>query len=114
MALLDPIGTVVIVMFENRSFDHMVGHLSLIDPKVPVDGLVAPDGSMVDYRVPLTPLQNGSYLNVSAADGTLHYPFHMRDSPLTIDLPHDRHSVQTQLGRQDSNGTYSMESFVDA
>jgi phospholipase C len=114
MAALDPIGTLVIVMMENRSFDHMAGHLSLIDPKLPVDGLVAPDGSSADYRVPLTPLQNGAYLNLSAADGALHYPFHMQDNPLTTDLPHDRYGVQTQLGRQDANGTYSMEGFVDA
>jgi len=114
MAGLDPIGTLVIVMLENRSFDHMAGHLSLIDPKLPVDGLVAPNGSSLDYRVPLTVLQNGAYLNVSAQDGVLHYPFHMRDNPLTSDLPHDRNRVHMQLGRQDANGTYAMDGFVTA
>lgn len=114
MPALDAVGTVVIVMLENRSFDHMVGHLSLIDPKLPIDGLVAPDGSSIDYRVPLTQLQNGAYLNLSSGDGALHYPFHMQDNPLTTDVPHDRHSVKTQLGRADPTGAYSMEGFVDA
>lgn len=114
MAALDGIGTIVIVMLENRSFDHMLGHLSLIDPTMPVNGLVVPPGSSVDYQTPLAKLENPSYLNVSSPDGELHYPFHMQDNPLTTDLPHDRHSVEQQLGRQVPAGTYSMNGFVDA
>ena len=30
MAKLDPIKTIVVVMMENRSFDHMLGYLSLL------------------------------------------------------------------------------------
>lgn len=114
MAALDGIGTIVVVMMENRSFDHMLGYLSLIDPTVKVDGLVAPSGSSVDYRKPGTQLQNDIYLEVSSADGELHYPFHMIDNPLTTDLPHDRHSVEQQLGRQSPAGAFSMNGFVDA
>src|SRR2546423_808319 len=61
MALLDPVKTLVIVMMENRSFDHMLGYLSLLSPAMKVDGLATPDGSTVDYRVPLTKLENDSY-----------------------------------------------------
>jgi phospholipase C len=74
MAALDGIGTIVVVMMENRSFDHMLGYLSLIDPTMKVDGLVAPFGSSVDYRKPLAHLQNDIYLEISSADGELHYP----------------------------------------
>jgi len=114
MAGLDNIGTFVIVMLENRSFDHMLGYLSLIDPKMRINGLVAPAGSSIEYRVPQTTVQNPDYLNVSSVDGELHYPFHMSDSPLTTDLPHDRHHVEQQLGRQKAPGQYSMDGFVDA
>jgi len=33
-AALDRVKTFVYVMLENRSFDHMLGYLSLVDPKV--------------------------------------------------------------------------------
>src|ERR1700732_4205308 len=114
MAALDRVWTLVYVMLENRSFDHMLGYLSLIDPKKTVDGLGAPPGTSVDYRRLGTKLLNDSYLNVSSADGELHYPFHMSDLPLAIDIPHDRHSVAQQLGRQNPAGSYSMDGFVDA
>src|SRR5947207_7231604 len=113
MALLDPVKTLVIVMMENRSFDHMLGYLSLLSPAMKVDGLATPDGSTVDYRVPLTKLENDSYLNVSSVDGELHYPFHMKDDPLTSDVPHDRHSVELQLGPRGAAG-FPMSGFVDA
>jgi phospholipase C len=113
MPTLNSVKTLAIVMMENRSFDHMLGYLSLLDPTMKVDGLIAPQGSNVDYRVPLTKLENDSYLNVSSADGALHYPFHMKDDPLTTDVPHDRHSVETQLAEQPATG-YAMSGFVDA
>jgi len=37
----------------------------------------------------------------------------MKDDPLTTDVPHDRHSVEQQLGRQTA-ARYSMNGFVDA
>jgi phospholipase C len=114
MADLDKVGTFVIVMMENRSFDHMLGYLSLTDPKMKIDGLVAPAGSNVDYHKPGAELLNDAYVNVSSVDGELHYPFHMQDNPLTTDLPHDRHHVEQQLGKQIAPGRYSMDGFVDA
>ncbi len=114
MAIFDQLGTVVILMLENRSFDHMVGHLSLIAPELPVDGLVAPPGSAVDYTKVNAQVQNGQYLNVSQVDGVLHYPFHMADNALTTDLPHDRIDVGTQLGKLSAAGQYPMSGFVDA
>ena len=114
MAGLDPIGTVAIVMLENRSFDHMVGYLSLIDPRIQIEGLIAPEGSPVDYRKVGAQLTNDEYLNITSSDGEFHYPFHRMDSPLAVDLPHDRHSVSEQLGTRLQDGSYSMDGFVNA
>lgn len=114
MAALDAVGTTVIVMMENRSFDHMLGYLSLIEPKMSINGLIAPSDSNTDYRVPQSILTNPDYLSVSSVDGELHYPFHMLDGPLATDLPHDRHSVEEQLGKQLASSRYSMSGFVDA
>lgn len=113
MAALDSVKTLAILMLENRSFDHMLGYLSLLSPAMKVDGLRAPDGSTADYRVPLTVLENDNYLNISHADGALHYPFHLQDTPLTSDIPHDRPSVERQLAGQPDGG-FLMNGFVDA
>jgi phospholipase C len=113
-SLTDSIGTLVIVMMENRSFDHMLGYLSLIQPKLSVDGLLTVDGDTLDYRIPLTQLKNDEYLNISASDGAFHYPFHRLDSPMAIDLPHDRHSVWEQLGKAKDDGSFTMDGFVNA
>ena len=48
MAALDEIRTIVILMLENRSFDHMLGHLSLEDPKWDVVGVPCGHDVMVD------------------------------------------------------------------
>ena len=39
---LNKVKTIVLLMFENRSFDHMLGHLSLEKLKQGVDGLQYP------------------------------------------------------------------------
>jgi phospholipase C len=112
--LSDSVGTVVIVMMENRSFDHMLGYLSLIDPKINVDGFEVGDAQPQDYRIPETQLMNDDYLNISSVDGAFHYPFHRLDNPLAIDLPHNRHSVWEQLGKLRADGSFTMDGFVDA
>jgi phospholipase C len=113
MRLSDRIKTVVIVMMENRSFDHMVGYLSLLGPRMDVDGLQPPDSGAVDYREVNAILRRPEYLNTSKRTGKSHYPFHMEDLPLTTDLPHDRARVALQVGTK-SNAGYTMDGFVDA
>lgn len=114
MAALNAVGTLAMVMLENRSFDHLLGYLSLMEPGMNVDGLVAPVGTPVDVRASGTVLPNEAYVNVSSADSEFHYPFHMKDEPLATDLPHDRHSVSQQLGRASAPGQFPMSGFVDA
>ena len=49
-APVSPIKNVVVLMFENRAFDHMLGHLSINDPRV--DGLGVPRCNPLDPGVP--------------------------------------------------------------
>jgi phospholipase C len=81
--LLERVDTIVMVMIENRSFDHMLGALrhSRFGGRVDVDGL--------------TSEANPQYQNFFEGRG--YQPFHMLDGPLPCDLPHDRTLVETQL-----------------
>lgn len=91
------IRTVVWVMFENRSFDNMLGHLQF-DNLVPgVRGIEKPL---------ITPVYENPY------QGKAFYPFEMRDERLSGDLPHERAYVATQLAAQ--GGTFRMNGFVQA
>src|SRR5580692_2718335 len=95
------IDTIVIVLMENRSFDHMLGYLKLpnFGNRADVDGLDA--------------LDNPDYANDSH-NAREFAPFIARDDqPLTTDLPHERDAVAAQLARA-SNGQYTMTGFVRA
>ena len=85
-------------MFENRSFDHMLGHLSFEGLLPDADGIVPP------------PNQD-KYANLY--EGGLYYPFHRPlDSQLQADLPHEYNFVATQLAA--GGGRPSMTGFVEA
>lgn len=101
MTNLDLVDTVVIVMLENRSFDHMLGHLSYGEfaNGAKVDGLSAP-------------LQRSEYENIAA--GETYYPFPMRDGTLSSDLPHERGEVAVELAPSAVSGKFSMSGFVEA
>src|ERR1700682_4236767 len=100
VAALDRIRTIVIVMMENRSFDHLLGHLSLpqYGGRTDLDGLVDPE-------------HNQDYANF--LDNQVYRPFAMTaDNQLDHDLPHDRSSVQVQLAFH--GGEATMSGFVQA
>jgi phospholipase C len=99
MSALDQIDTIVLLMLENRSFDHMLGHLSY--------GRYA-NGSDVDGIT--SPLRRDAWANVF--QGEAYYPFAMRDRQLSGDLPHDRGAIATQLHRSAVAGTYAMDGFA--
>jgi phospholipase C len=83
---LKQIKTLVVVMMENRSFDHMLGHLSL-----PPFGNRA-DIAGLDLQVWT------SYANDAPGERP-HMPFAVReDLVLPHDLPHERDCVATQIG----------------
>ncbi len=99
MAILDQIQTIVIVMFENRSFDNVLGHLSMghFGNRPDVEGLVDPE-------------TNPDYTNF--LDGQGYQPFESKDGSFLHDLPHNRLLVESQLGRAGTR--YTMSGFADA
>ncbi|MBI3820520.1 MAG: hypothetical protein HY286_17655 [Planctomycetes bacterium] len=101
MADLSSIKRIVIVMLENRSYDHILGALSLPDHggRVELEGLQYP---LVDDR----------YLNTFG--GQEFYPKPGVDSHLTGDLPHERPFVKTQMAWDKYANPFSMSGFVEA
>lgn len=95
------IHSVVILMLENRSFDHVLGDLSLKGGRGDIEGLTKAG------------LRSHQYDN-AAADGEAFAPFHLKDRWLPSDLPHEREYVHTQLARSPVSGAYEMSGFVKA
>ncbi len=95
------VDTIVVVMMENRSFDHILGHMSLPDygGRTDIEGI----HSLQDPN-----LANGS------VNGTLVSPFIATDGPLPNDVPHEREFVTTQLARSAVAGGFTMTGFVKA
>lgn len=100
MALAD-IDTIVVVIMENRSFDHMLGYLALPGPgHLPVDGLSN------------DPAWLAKYANPSAAGPV--QPFRLAsDVAGEADLPHDPDSVHHALTTPTAGGQ-PMGGFVQA
>src|SRR5207245_6329987 len=99
MAALDQIRTIVVVIMENRSFDHVLGYLSLPQHggRRDVDGLVDVD---TDPRF------------ASEYDQQIYRPFPMADGRLLHDLPHGRREVAVQLAV--SGGAPAMSGLARA
>ena len=99
--LHDRVDTIVIVMMENRSFDHLLGTLcqSQFGGRADIDGVK----SLLDPN-----------LANPASDGSLVFPFIMKDGPLTNDLPHERDLVAIQLASSTITGGPTMTGFVKA
>lgn len=95
------VDTIVIVMMENRSFDHILGHLCLpqFGGRADIDGV----RSLLDPN-----------LANPAANGSLVFPFISKDGPFTNDLPHERDMVDLQLASSAIAGGPTMTGFVKA
>jgi phospholipase C len=95
------VDTIVVVMMENRSFDHMLGHLrlSMFGNRPEIEGLVS--------------LNEPEYANLY--HGQAYWPFRMEPGqPLPSDLPHERAFVHQQLAHSDTAGGHTMRGFVEA
>jgi len=92
------IKTVILLMFENRSFDHMLGHLSYENLQPEANGLREP---LEDYQN----IYNGGV-----------FPPHLitADTPLPFDIPHEWSDIQKQLALDPNTGTFAMDGFVSA
>jgi phospholipase C len=98
---LDQIQTIVIVMMENRSFDHMLGYLSLPDyGAIKVEGLKDDAG----WQKSIASIYN----NTIFPPWRDYNPFRA----LAGDPPHERDDITLQLGPT-VNGKYEMKGFVE-
>ena len=98
--LVQKVGTIVVVLLENRSFDHVLGHLSLDQcGGADIDGMKQ--------------LDDPNWGNPSA-NGTICFPFLADDRELPNDLPHERPAVARQLAHSAVAGGYTMTGFVRA
>ena len=104
---LQQIRHIVVVMMENRSFDHMLGHLSL-EGMADVDGLSGPE---VNFN--LDP--NGKKIGITAFDADAQkVQRHGEALQKKLDPDHSKHGVQTQLGHgygDQPNGGF-VEAFI--
>lgn len=96
---LDQIDTIVILMMENRSFDHMLGYLSLeaFGGRKDVDGL----------------RDDPAWLQRFANDwqGQKYWPVPLAE-PRIPDAPHERINIQLQMGGADAAGIFPLNGFV--
>lgn len=101
MTDLSKVDTIVFLMLENRSFDHLLGHLSL--PQY---------GNRPEVAGLTDPLESPA--NENRFEGNQFYPFVMRDGALSTDLPHARREIALQLAQSDVDGRFGMNGFVRA
>jgi phospholipase C len=84
VANLEKIDHIVVLMLENRSFDHMLGYLSLESDRGDVDGL------------------RGEFAN--EYDGRSYPIYHLDSTAITDDPDHSASSVDLQIGGGAMNG----------
>lgn len=95
---LDKVKTIVLLMFENRSFDHMLGHMKRQNINTEVNGL----------HDPLTDFSN-------LYKGETYPVFPIReDVEMNSDPPHSREEVGLQLLKHPLTGKITMGGFVEA
>ncbi len=97
MLLTDKISTVVLVVLENRSFDHMLGHLQYEGLVSGVNGL---ETNLAQYQ--------------NLYKGGVYLPFAALDRQLSFDLPHEWDQVATQLAYSSVTQQFDMIGFVEA
>lgn len=103
MADLEKIKTIIVVMMENRSFDHMLGYRSLPPFNKDVDG----QRNDLEWQKRSTNIDN---------DGQQVQPFHHQDPyslPAEFDPPHQRSDVTKHLGEL-KESLYAMDGFMRA
>lgn len=112
---LGKIRHIVVVMMENRSFDHMLGYLSLPEPDAPgavaaeriadLHGLTGPD---VNFNV----APNGRKIPITAFDADAHdVQRHGEALQKRLDPDHSPAGVTKQFGEA-KNGVFPMDGFV--
>jgi phospholipase C len=106
MTPLENIKTIYFLLFENRSFDHLLGHLSL--PPFNTPALEGLKGTLVNGTLS----DNPAYGNFVGDE--LFFPFHLTDRVLPSDLPHERGQISVQLAPSTVTGDFTMQGFMKA
>ena len=99
--LKQKVGTIVVVMMENRSFDSVLGYL-----RHPQEGNRPEVAGIED-------LGNDNYVNKNS-DGLARRLFWRDDAPYASDLPHNSSAVAAQLNQVPNTRTFLMNGFVRA
>lgn len=107
MSGMDSIDHVILVIFENRSFDHVLGWM-----RHPAYGNNAKIEGLVGNIDPATAaIDNDGYEN-----DALGYPFQpffaTKDAPFSTDLPHGRDGVTTQMAWDRVRQFWTMQGFA--
>ncbi|MGO9059744.1 MAG: alkaline phosphatase family protein [Candidatus Binataceae bacterium] len=99
---LNSIETIVVVMMENRSFDHLVGYLNL-----PGDGRLAVEGIQddADWRK--------RYANPGPPNNFMYEATPLNELHVADPL-HERSNIAIQLGNSDANGVFPMKGFIES
>src|SRR5882672_2850079 len=99
--LRENVDTIVVLILENRSFDHVLGHL-----RHPDHGDRGDVNGIADLADPALANPNASGVGV--------FPFFTRDAALPSDLPHDSPEVKAQLAFAPIRNAFGMNGFVRA
>ncbi|HEY6879825.1 MAG TPA: alkaline phosphatase family protein [Polyangiales bacterium] len=95
------VETIAIVMMENRSFDHVLGHLR------------APQFGNMQEVEGIANLHDPNFVNPNL-QGVGYAPYFAPDAGFVSDLPHGERDVATQLAPSLINGSFGMNGFVKA
>ena len=99
---LNSIDTIVVVLMENRSFDHILGYLNLPDfGGLDVDGIRNSQEWLRQYANPGPP---NNFMYEATPLNELH----------VADPPHERKNIAIQLGNSDANGVFPMKGFIES
>jgi phospholipase C len=107
MSNASSIDHVIMVVFENRSFDHLLGWMS--HPKYGGSGAI--EGLTGDLDAGTGELANPAYGNPALLK-TFRPFFAEADETLATDLPHGRGEVHTQMAFTQVTNTFSMQGFA--
>jgi phospholipase C len=94
---LDLIDTIIILILENRSFDHVLGYLSRGGGGLPVEGIRDDPAWLAQHA--------------NSWNGTA-YPPHPISRMSFVDPPHGSRAIADQIGRVPAGATPPMDGFV--
>jgi phospholipase C len=100
MADVNSVDTIVVVIMENRSFDHLLGYLNLPGPdRIALEGLQNDQDWLQRYANPGPP---NDFMYEATPLRELHVP----------DPPHERSDIAVQLGTPDERLVFPMKGFI--